>query len=365
MNHTMLRAAARAAFAGLALAFSIASLAATVYAQTNAADTNEVQIYQSTSDGTLALATQVATGGHGTGAGLGNQGALVLSEDQRWLFAVNAGSNDISSFAVADDGLLTLVDRVASGGTKPVSVTTRGGVLYALNAGGTGNIAGFAVEPNGRLAPIAGSSRPLSSNNAGAAQIGFDRGGEALVVTEKNTEKLDLYDVADGLARGPFVHASNGAEPFGFAFDRRGDLIVSEAAGGAANGSTVSSYDIDEPRTLAVISGSVPTHQTAACWIVIGGGGRFAYSTNTGSGTITGYRIARGGELAPLNADGVTGVTGGAPTDAAASPDGETIYVLVGSIGQIVAFHINSDGSVTRLGRTPGAPATATGLAAR
>ena len=335
--------------------------------ETNAASSNEIQIFDAGEGGSLQLTGQVATGGLGTSTGLGNQGAIALSRDGRWLFAVNAGSNDISTFAVTRSGLV-LTDKVASGGTRPVSLSVHDNMVYVLNAGGNGNIAGFALSGYGRLRAIPQSVRPLSSATAGAAQISFSRDGETLVVTEKATNKISTYRVDDGRVSGPTVHASHGATTFGFAFDRRGDLLVSEAFGGAANASALSSYELDDEDdsgSLELISGSVATNQTAACWVVIVGHGRYAYVTNTGSGTITGFRVSRSGELTRVTADGRTGVTGGGPTDAAASRGGELLYILAPSIGQIVTFRVNGDGSVTRLSSTPGVAGSATGLVVR
>jgi 6-phosphogluconolactonase (cycloisomerase 2 family) len=348
--------------AGAALASTAG--AATVYSETNSASGNAIQIYQSAADGSLTLASSVSTGGLGTGAGLGNQGALALSDGGRWLYAVNAGSNDISVFSVSDTGL-TLVDRVSSGGTTPISLTAHDQLLYVLNSGDTGNITGFRTSFNGHLHAISDSTRALSSSTAGAAQVGFDRNGDALVVTEKATNRISTYSLDDDRPTGPIVHASNGMTPFGFAFDRRDTLLVSEAFGGHANAAALSSYDLDEPGTLQLISGSVPAEQTAACWVVVARHGRYAYVTNTGSGTVTGYSVARSGALTRLTADGVSGVTGGGPTDAGASADGRTLFVLSPSIGQIVGFRVNEDGSLLKLGSALGAPATATGVVVR
>ena len=128
---------------------------------------------------------------------------------------------------------LKLVDKVASGGERPVSVTTHGNLLYVLNGGGVNNITGFSIGEWGRLKPIPGSSKPLSAAATGPAQVEFDPSGETLVVTEKATNKIDLYRIEGDLAQGPLVRNSNGMTPFGFAFSRRGTLIVSEAFGGA------------------------------------------------------------------------------------------------------------------------------------
>jgi 6-phosphogluconolactonase (cycloisomerase 2 family) len=338
--------------------------ATTVYTETNDAGGNAIQIFRSGPGGALAAVGKVSTGGLGTSAGLGNQGALALSGDGRWLFAVNAGSHDLSTFAVSTTGL-ALVDRAPSGGTMPVSVTVHGNLLYVLNAGGTGNIAGFRVGGNGHLAAIAGSSRPLSSATAGAAEVAFDNEGDSLVVTEKATNRLDVYSVDRGLARGPTVFASHGMTPFGFAFDRRDTLLVSEAFGGGAAASALSSYDLDdEVPTLNVIEGSAPTAQTAACWVIVARHGRYAYTTNTGSGTVTGFRVERSGHLTRLSADGRSGITGGGPTDGATSPDGQALFVLSPSIGSIVSFQVRADGSLQTLSSIQGVAGTATGLVA-
>lgn len=127
-----------AGFARPAAAASDAAFGA-VYTLTNAASGNEVLVYNRSSDGSIAFQGAYATGGSGSGAGLGSQTALILSENNHWLFAVNAGSDQVSAFAVNADGL-ELVDVVDSGGTLPVSLTAYKDWLYVLNAGGSGNI---------------------------------------------------------------------------------------------------------------------------------------------------------------------------------------------------------------------------------
>src|SRR5881409_1809742 len=119
-----------------------------VYTLTNQVAGNSVAVFARAADGTLSAAGSVATGGTGTGAGLGSQGALALSDDGRWLFAVNAGSNDVSILRVTPAGLV-LTSRVPSGGTLPISLTVHGNLLYVLNGGGSGNIAGFALDNGG------------------------------------------------------------------------------------------------------------------------------------------------------------------------------------------------------------------------
>ena len=336
-----------------------------VYTETNSAAANAVVAFRHTAGGTLTQTAEVATGGLGTEGGLGNQGALALSGNGRWLFAVNAGSDEISVLETRGTGL-ALVNKANSGGTRPVSLTVYGDLLYVLNAGGTGNITGFHVTGAGHLQPIAGSTRPLSSPSAGAAQVQFDNEGEQLIVTEKATNIIDTYLVDDGYAQGPIAHPSNGKTPFGFAIDRRDHLIVSEAFGGAPDASALSSYDLEsDSAALPIISASVSTNQTAACWVVIGGRGRYAYATNTASGSVTGFRIDSYGSLTSLTPDGRTALTGAGPTDETVSRNGRLLFVLSPPVGEIAAFRLQADGTLVAAGSIAGLAKTATGLVAR
>jgi 6-phosphogluconolactonase len=348
------------------LASAESGSAGAVYTSTNGKTGNEIVVYRRGTDGALTLQGKVPTNGLGTGGGLGNQGALALTKNGRWLFAVNAGSNEISVFAVRASGL-TLADKVSSGGQQPVSLTVHDDLLYVLNAGGVNNITGFSIGESGKLTPIANSTKPLSAGATGPAQVQFDPDGEVLVVTEKATNKIDLYTVEDGLASGPLVRDSNGMTPFGFAFDRRGHLIVSEAFGGGANKSALSSYNLLDGKALQVISGSVGTQQTAACWVVVTRNNRYAYTTNTGSGTVSGYRVTHRGALSLLNADGRTAVigAGSAPTDAALTKSSQFLYVLNSAIGTVSGFRVEPDGSLTPAGTIGGLAGGVTGLVAR
>lgn len=336
-----------------------------VFTLSNAAAGNAVVAFARSSDGSLTPAGSFATLGNGTGAGLGSQGAVVLSDDGRFLFAVNAGSNTITAFTV-DGATLTRVNTIASGGVSPISLTTHGDVLYALNAGGTENITGFSIGATGALTVLAGSSRPLSGTGVGPAQVGFDPSGRWLVVTEKNTNLIDVYAVGnDGYASAPVVNPSAGQTPFGFAFNQHGVLIVSEAFGGAVDASAVSSYTLGSGGTLDVVSASVPTTETAACWVAVTNNGKFAYATNTGSASVTGFEVHKA-SLTILDADGKTGSTGSTPIDAAVSRNGQFLYTLDAGSRAISAFSVRQDdGSLSSVGGASGLPVGTVGLAAQ
>ncbi|HEV8362106.1 MAG TPA: beta-propeller fold lactonase family protein [Gemmatimonadaceae bacterium] len=335
-----------------------------VYTQTNDASANAVRAFARASDGSLTFVADYPTGGKGNGApGLGSQGAVIIAEE-RFLLAVNAGSNEISSFRIGASGL-TLVETISSGGTMPVSVSSWGGLVYVLNAG-SDNVTGFRLNSVGDLSAIPGSTRSLSGTGTGAAQVGFHPRGRQVVVTEKATNSIDVFAVnANGTLTGPAVQPSNGATPFGFEFSQRGYLLVSEAFGGAPNASATSSYGLSDAGALLTLSKSVPTTETAACWVVVTSDQRFVYVTNTGSNTITGYALAPNGTLRRLSDDGVTAQTQTGPIDADFSRDGQFLYTLDRGSGAISIFGVNANGSLTSRGTQSGIPTTAYGLVAR
>jgi 6-phosphogluconolactonase len=358
----------------LALVFPLPALRAEVqqrggalFTMDNASTANHVLAYRRTMDGNLSFVTQFATGGIGTGVGLGSQGALILTRYGRFLFACNAGSDQVSVLRVTAHGL-RLTDIVGSGGRNPISIAVYQDLVYVLNAGGlvgdVDNVTGFFFD-NGQLSPISGSTRPLSADNTSPAEINFLPDGKVLAVTEKATNIIDTYTVDNnGVIDQQQQFASAGETPFGFAF--RGDtLIVSEAFGGEEDASAVSSYNLGDDGSLQVISPSVPTMETAACWIVVTHNGRFAYASNTGSDTLSGYRVSPDGSLSLLDPDGVTGVTGSGPIDMAFSANSGFLYTLNSLDGTISAFRVNQDGSLSSLPGVSGIPSGATGLAVR
>ncbi len=338
--------------------------AGAVFTLSNATSGNAVLAFSRASDGTLSSAGSFLTGGTGTGAGTGSQGAVTLSPNGKWLFAVNTASNSITSFAI-NGSSLSLIGTVPSGGTTPISIAARNNLLYVLNAGAPESVVGFTVSASGSLAMLSGSSRPLSGAGVGAAQVSFHPSQPWLVVTEKGTNLIDVYYVRQtgDLGERPITSPSSGQTPFGFAFNSQGVLVVSEAFGGAPNASAASSYKIGANGRLTTITASAPTTETAACWVAISLNGRFAYLTNTGSASVTGYTMSQGA-LAILNANGQTGATGASPIDAAIAKN--YLYTLDAGAHAISAFSSReSDGALTKLSSVGGLPAGAIGLAAQ
>src|SRR4051794_21925185 len=151
---------------GFALLFG-GSANAAVYTETNSQSGNAVWRLDNAPDGSLTPVALYRTGGSGTGAGLGSQGAGAVSDDGRLVAAGDAGTNDVALFKVGRrHGHLTLIARQPSGGLMPVSADFDHGALYVLNAGGpTPNVSVFDLDGRAR----GGAALPAGS--AGAAQV--------------------------------------------------------------------------------------------------------------------------------------------------------------------------------------------------
>jgi 6-phosphogluconolactonase (cycloisomerase 2 family) len=349
---------------GLALALAVPGIATAhnsaagfVYTETNAAGGNAVLGFARAQDGSLTPIGSFATGGTGSGGGLATQGEVILARGGAWLLAVNAGSDDISVFAVHGDGSLTLTDRTSSSGSRPISLAAHGDLVYALDAGGSGNVAAFVLA-GGSLTHVAGSDQPLSGSATNPAEIAVSPNGRFAMVTGRNTNSIDTYVATpDGRLQGPVTSASSGPTPYGFAFDRLGHAIVSEAANSA-----LSSYRVSASGAH-VISASVLTGGLAACWVAVTPDGAWAFDANAHGGTISSFAIAPTGRLTLSASVAASTGASSAPLDLAVSSDGDFLYVNASGAHGIAAFAIGSGGTLTQVGGLSSIPAGASGLA--
>jgi 6-phosphogluconolactonase (cycloisomerase 2 family) len=210
------------------------------------------------------------------------------------------------------------------------------------------------------------------------AEVSFNPTGTVLVVTEKATNKIDTWMVGgNGLLSGKKVQASAGKEPFGFAFDNRGQLLVTEAGchvptpPGVLPGCiappdlpALSSYTVAADGTLTLIDNLVD-NQAAKCWVVITDSQQFAFTVNAlakpaggGSGfppggSITRYHLDPSGSLSEVGSTPVPInlpiAPVGVPVDAALSRNSRFLYVLSEGDGTISGYSVGLDGSLTPL----------------
>jgi 6-phosphogluconolactonase (cycloisomerase 2 family) len=340
-----------------------------VFVQTNELTGNRIVAFDRSEDGTLTEAGTYATGGNGGAAlpgtetdRLASQGSLVYDSRHRLLIAVNAGSDTISVFRVRGD-LLDLIQVLPSGGQFPASIAVHGRLAYVLNSGGAGTVQGFRSDREG-LEPIPGSARTLGLANTdppffltSPGQVGFTPDGLQLIVTTKASgSTIDVFRVLpDGLlSTTPVLNPSATPVPFAFTFTPSGRL-----AGGEAGASAVTTYRIEQDGTLTDPK-SLSDNQAALCWIQRVG--KYYYVANTGSNTLSGYRISADGRPSLIGPTGIVATTEPGPIDLTSPSKGSFLYGETG-VGTVDEYRVNGDGTLTELGIVTGLPPGIEGIA--
>ena len=333
---------------------------AAVFAQTNDARGNELVAFTRDDDGRLANAGSYPTGGRGNGTPhLPSQGSIAIGAGGRRLLLANAGSDELSLFAI--DGTPTLLAHIPSGGERPVSIAVHGDRVYVLNAGNA-TIVGFALTSDG-LEPRPGTLRALAAG-ADPAQIAFTPRGDALVITDRATSSIivQLLD-EEGMPAESKTYAAAGMTPYGFDF--AGDvLVVTEAFGGQVGAAAASSYALAGGE-LTPVSPSVGNTRSEVCWAIVSADGRHAWVTNFGDGTISRYAVGGDGSLELVDAVAATTVQGvKGIRDAARSADGRFFYALDADAHRVFAYRVGEEGRLEAIGSANGLPGTVAGLAA-
>lgn len=366
---------------------------------------NQIALYLRHSNGALSFGGNFDTGGQGSGPGqrfagdgLGSSHSVQLTEDRRFLLVTNAGSNNVSVLRVGQDSLqLTDLEPTGNGSPGrrfPNSVTQKGSLVYVLNSADQGSITGFRMSGEGQLSPIAGSTRELSAGQDRFApdalknptQISFTPEGKYLVVTIKdgprrgalpNPEdqptgpgRILVFGVgADGRPSATFTRTDMGNRgPFGFSFDRKGNLLVALFVGGPMVGPHITaasgSFGIGAGGTLSPITPVVPNTQIDSCWLE--NNGRLAFTANYTSGTISSYRIGGDGSLRLLQAVAArtevpSNEQGSTPLDLGLSGHGKFLYNVLPGSGAVAAWEIASNGRLTSIDEYNNLPRTVDG----
>ena len=336
-----------------------------VFVQTDDLSHNSVVSFRRDADGNLDRVGEFFTGGRGGVEqnvpldSLASQDSLTYDESHRLLFAVNAGSNTVTSFRVSGANL-TRLQTVASGGVFPVSVAAGHDRLFVLNAGGSGNVTGYRINSAGRLVPLQGASRDLGLANdarpdfiTAPADITQTAGGDQVVVTTKANNTIDVFNVSDGRLSAPVKNTAAAAVPFASTFDSRGRLVVANAGN-----SSVSSYRLRADGRLETITAGTQDGQAALCWLV--GTGDTLFGGNAGSSTISAFTVDQNGGVSLTGSpDGVVAHTGGGSggtIDLAITSDQRFLYAENAFAGTVEAYRIQPDHTLELAATAGGLP---------
>jgi 6-phosphogluconolactonase (cycloisomerase 2 family) len=296
---------------------------------------NSIVMLKNRKSGKLKEICRKKTGGLGTGPGLtfcedslASQGSICLSNDNRFLFAVNAGINDekgpigtVSSLRICHNGL-KLVDNVSSYGTFPNACASYCDLLYVLNAGDNTNLVAYRIGKRGKLHYLGvkatfnfigmanGQPSFLFEFLKTPSQVTFTPDGRKLVVSVKQYEVAStppgfiyVFDVhKNGDLTNMVRNDSVGLLPWGFSI-KKNYILSSQVIGKGppdtdpVNKGSCSSYKINHDNTLTTISANVANNQTAPCWTTTSGRWLYVANTRLVPGVISKYEIKHNGEI--------------------------------------------------------------------
>jgi 6-phosphogluconolactonase (cycloisomerase 2 family) len=387
-----------------------------LYMQTNELR-NAVVHYRRSANGAIEEIDRCSTGGAGSGEFKPTSGqesapnafegaaSVILAPDRRFLFTTNGGDNSVSSFAVGDDGRLTLLDVCSSGnpvegrsGTaKSLAYSPETGTLYVLHSFGPDHLRLVAVDPEGKLTlraerytvnthdkpdristmvVLAPNGRyvfvgttfdePASANPDGSAILWVPRAGrgpggplKSIASNAPDPDGLAVFPVGeDGSLGSARFYDANGGSPFYIAFlnQRPDTFVVGEAVGDGCVLGTIGEDGQVEIGPLVKIdtSAGLPSE---LCWLSVSPDDRFVYATNFGYSYVTSFKIDGNGlEIASdpacprVKGDGkfraLNNTVSSGPSDSWLTPDGAYLYQIYANAAKLVGYATQPDGSL-------------------
>jgi len=386
-----------------------------LYMQTNEIE-NCIIHYQWNESGAITEVARERTGGAGSGTfkpisgqesapnAFEGAGSIILTPDRRFLFTTNGGDNSVSSFAIGDDGWLTLVEvkptgnpvEGRSGTAKSLAYAPSTGVLYVLHSFGPDHLRLMSVHAEGKLTlrperytvnthdkpnrvstmvkvspdekfVLVGTTfdEPASTNPDGSPVLWVRRPGGSLRSVASNAPDPDGLVVfpmlADGALGTASFHDAHGGSPFYIAFlkERPDTFVIAEAVG---DGCVLGKIEPDGHVKIGqpVLIDTSAGKPSELCWLSVSPDDRTIFATNFGYSNISTYRI-EGEELTiamdpacpRVPGDGtfraLNGTVSSGPSDSFITPDGSYLYQIYGNASKLVGYSTQQDGSLSEV----------------
>lgn len=268
---------------------------------------NKVNVYGVDNEG-ITFLNSYNTRGSGT-ENLGidplkSQGSICVSRDNKYIYVVNAKSNDLSVFRLNIDYTLKFIQKISTSGIRPVSITCSERNVYVLNSGDKdkeGNITSFMSNRDGTLSIMENRVVPIGRKGQNSTSIIVNKKGDKLIVSETDNNMISVHSVD---RRGNIIeqvaNRSNGKKPYGIcAMDRDFILVVENGY------NTVSTYEVRSIGTITFIddtmndNAKVNTNNNLGdlTKMVITGDEEFAYGLDSTMGSIIQYIVYENGEI--------------------------------------------------------------------
>jgi 6-phosphogluconolactonase len=263
----------------------------------------------------------------------------------------------ISSFSIdSRTGSLTFLNKVSSGGGGPchLVVDRTGEILFVANYG-SGNVASFAIEPDGRIGAMTGLDQHSGSSvdlkrqqgpHAHAVVLSHDN--RFLFVPDLGLDRILIYRVDDAkrsftLNNPSYVSVKPGLGPRHFVFGAGAKFAYAVCEMGSSV--VAFSYDRESGRltpvqTISTLPADFSGEDNSA-EIEVGPSCRFLYASNRGNDSIAVFQVDMRTGL--LNKVQIVPTQGKIPRNFVIDPTGRYLLVANQNSNNIVVFAINPD----------------------
>jgi 6-phosphogluconolactonase len=284
------------------------------------------QIVEYREDPNSGILTQLSTSPVTAGAGVQ---ALAVHPSGKYVYAANAGENDISLFTVQPGGQLIETGSRTPTGTSPTLavVDSAGAYLYV---GNSGSISVFSISSSdGSLTQVGNPFQigiaPLNMKLSPSGNFLYVTGASSQAGTPGYIEVLAIDTAVTPPASPLSVVALTqpGASPYGLVISPNGNYLYTANFGD----NTISEFTIQSNGLLTPITGSpIGETFTGPVSLVIDPSGTYLYVANQqSSGNVAGYTISSTGALSLLTSSPYT--TGSQPNFIASDPGGNFLFV--------------------------------------
>ncbi len=314
-------------------------------------------------------------------AELENPSFLVVSPDQKYLFAVSENGKfkgekggGVSSFVIGEDGGLTLVNQVNSGGGAPchISIDPEGKCLLVANYMG-GSTSSYQITVDGKIVlPAAegfiqhegqGAQLPRQASPH-AHSVNVDPSGNRAYVADLGLDKVLIYNldaVAGTVAPNdpPFLKLPDATGPRHFSFHPSGkwaytNLEMSLEVAALSHDPETGALNVLEIEPTMPEGMGRKGNSTAEC--LVHPTGKWVYVSNRGHNTIAAFAIdQKTGKLDFIERESTQGKT---PRNFGIDPSGKFLIAGNQGSGNVVVLKINQDtGSLNPTGHEIELPA--------
>ena len=314
-------------------------------------------------------------------AELENPSFLVVSPDQNYLFAVSENGNfkgeeggGVSSFAIGEDGGLTLINQVNSGGGAPchISIDPEGKCLLVANYMG-GSTSSYQITGDGKIVlPAAegfiqhegqGAQLPRQASPH-AHSVNVDPSGKRAFVADLGLDKVLIYklDAAAGTIAPndpPFLKLPDATGPRHFSFHPSGkwaytNLEMSLQVAALSHDAETGGLKVLEIESTVPNGTERKGNSTAEC--LVHPTGKWVYVSNRGHNTIAAFAIdQKTGKLDFIEREPTQGKT---PRNFGIDPSGKFLIAANQSSDNVVVLKINQNtGSLDPTGHQIKVPA--------